>query len=115
MALLIVSAAASPLFGDFLIEVSVTDINGVPVSGLKPANFQIAHLASLNHAAANPRAVKSADEAPAGFYILQLKPNKIQPSLPPGHYVLAVAVMKGPQKKGGASDQGQTIAGGDII
>ena len=107
MARLIVSAKASPLFGDFLMVVSVTSNAGVPTEGLKPANFNIAHLASLNHAAANPRAVDKATEGPAGFYILQLKPNTAQPKLPPGNYVFAVAVTA-------KTDHGQVVATGDL-
>jgi len=95
------------LFGNFLMIVSVTSNAGVPTKGLKAVNFKVAHLASLNHAGADPRVVTQAEEAPAGFYILQLKPNPAQPELPPGHYVFAVAVTAG-------TDQGQTVAAGDI-
>jgi hypothetical protein len=107
MARLIVSAKGSPLFGNFLMIVSVTSAEGVPTQGLKPANFNVAHLASLNHAGANPRVVTKATEAPAGFYILELKPNAAQPTLPPGHYVFGVAVTA-------KTDHGQTVAAGDI-
>ena len=72
MARLIVSAEGSPLFGNFLMIVSVTSAAGVPTQGLKPDNFNVAHLASLNHAGANPRVVTKATEGPAGFYILDL-------------------------------------------
>lgn len=107
MARLIVSAMGSPLFGNFLMCVSVTSVEGVPTQGLKPANFNVAHLASLNHAGANGRVVAKVTEAPPGFYIVELKPNPIQPTLPPGHYVFAVSVTA-------KTDQGHTVAAGDI-
>jgi len=109
MPLLIVSAAASPLFGDFLIEVSVTDADGGPVFRLKPANFLVAHLASFNHAGANPRPVKSATEGPDGFYILQLKTkNKVQSQLPAGHYVFRGCRQRS-QIERRACQTGQTV------
>ena len=114
MALLIVSAAASPLFGDFLIEVSVTDAEGNPVSSLVPRNFEIAHLASLNHAGANPRSIAKVDEGPPGFYIVQLKPNKVQSQLPAGHYVFAVAVKRRVERRS-PLDCGQTVAVGTMV
>ena len=107
MARLIVSAKGSPLFGNFLMIVSVTSAAGVPTKGLKPDNFNVAHLASLNHAGANQRVVSKATESPAGFYSLELKPSPSQPTLPPGHYVFAVAV-------GANGNLGQTVAAGDI-
>ena len=114
MALLIVSAAASPLFGDFLIEVSVTDGQGAPVSGLAPKSFEVAFLASLNHAGAYSRSIAKADEGPAGFYIVQLKPDKIQSQVPAGNYVFAVAVKR-TVKKGQPQDNGQTVAVGTMV
>jgi hypothetical protein len=107
MARLIVSAKGSPLFGNFLMVVSVTSSAGVPTAGLKPDNFYVAHMASLNHAGANHRVVTKATEGPGGFYILELKPSSAQPTLPPGHYVFAVAVSTN-------VDFGQTVAAGDI-
>ena len=107
MARLIVSAEGSPLFGNFLMILSVTSAAGAPTQGLKPDNFNVAHLASLNHAGANPRVVTKATEGPAGFYILELKPSSAQPTLPPGHYVFGVAVTA-------KTDHGQTVAAGDI-
>ena len=107
MARLIVSAEGSPLFGNFLMILSVTSAAGAPTQGLKPDNFNVAHLASLNHAGANPRVVTKATEGPAGFYILELKPNPAQPTLSPGHYVFGVAVIA-------KTDHGQTVAVGDI-
>ena len=125
MARLIVTAAASPLFGNFLMLVSVSgEPDGKPVQGLKPANFKVHHLASLNHAHPNERDVTKASEGPAGFYTLTLLPKDYQPELPPGHYVFAVAVNAGAGKpsKGTArgrapataTDFGQTIAVGDL-
>ncbi len=115
MAQLIVSAAGSPLFKNFLMLVSVSDADGKPVTGLKPGNFKVHHLASLNHASANDREVTKAGEGPEGFYTLTLKPESFQPELPPGHYVLAVAVKR-TRKRGEATvtDHGQTVAVGDI-
>ncbi len=107
MARLIVSAKGSPLFGNFLMIVSVTSTAGIPKKGLKPENFLVAHMASLNHAGANQRTVTKATEGPGGFYILELKPSPSQPTLPPGHYVFAVAVSA-------SADSGQTVAAGDI-
>ena len=107
MARLIVSAEGSPLFGNFLMILSVTSAAGVPTQGLKPDNFNVAHLASLNHAGANPRVVTKVTENPDGFYILELKPNPAQPTLSPGHYVFGVAVIA-------KTDHGQTVAVGDI-
>jgi hypothetical protein len=109
---LIVSAAASPLFGNFLMVVSVSDLDGKPVKDLAPGSFKISHLASLNHAGASARTVDKVTEGPDGFYIVTLKPKKEQPNLPPGHYVFAVAVKKTFGR--GASDQGQTVAVGDL-
>ena len=117
---LIVTAAASPLFGNFLMCVSVSaESDGTPVKALKPKNFSIYHLASLNHAFPSERDVTQAKEGPAGFYTLSLKPKEYQPELPPGHYVFAVAVKTFAEKtrKGGAAvpkDHGQTIAVGDL-
>src|SRR2546430_29510 len=112
MARLIVSAAASPLFGNFLMVVSVsTDAEGAPVTGLKPRNFMIADLASLNHAAALVRQIKQVTESPPGFYIVELKPWAPQPTLPPGHYVFGVAVSTGTKK---SPSNGQTVAEGDL-
>ena len=112
MALAIVSATASPLFGDFLILVSVTDANGAPVSSLKPAAFKVALLASLNHASPQDRPVNEAKEGPSGFYTLILAPNDVQPNLFKGHYVLAVAVSF---KRKTTEYQGQTVAVGDMV
>jgi hypothetical protein len=112
VALAIVSATASPLFGDFLILVSVTDNNGVPVSSLKPGAFKVALLASLNHAFPQDRPVQEAKEGPSGFYTLTLVPNNAQPTLPKGHYVLAVAVSF---KRNTTEYQGQTVAVGDMV
>src|SRR5262245_26099086 len=107
MARLIVSAMGSPLFGNFLMCVSVTSVEGVPTQGLKPTNLNITQLSSLKNAGANGRVVAKATEAPTGFYILELKPNSVQPTLPPGHYVFAVTVTA-------KTDHGQTVAAGDI-
>ena len=117
---LIVTAAASPIFGNFLMLVSVSaETDGAPVAKLAPKNFSVHHLASLNHAFPTERDVTEAKEGPAGFYTLTLKPKEYQPELPPGHYVFAVAVKTYPptRPKGGPSapkDQGQTIAVGDL-
>ena len=107
---LIVTAAASPLFGDFLMLVSVSSTDGQPVAGLGAGNFKIAHLASLNHASPNNRPVANASEGPAGFYTVQLTKNTVQPTLPNGHYVFAVAVNASHN-----TDHGQTIATGDMV
>jgi hypothetical protein len=104
MARLVVSATGSPLFGDFLIIVSVTSSEGAPATGLKPVNFKVTHMASSNHAGADLRVVAKATESPAGFYILELQRGS---QLSPGHYVLAVTVTSG-------ANQGQTVAAGDI-
>jgi hypothetical protein len=117
---LIVTAGASPLFGNFLMLVSVSaESDGTPVKALKPKNFSIYHLASLNHAFPTERDVTQAKEGPDGFYTLTLQPKEYQPELPPGHYVFAVAVKTyGPPTKGGGAgqpkDHGQTIAVGDL-
>ena len=108
MALLIVSAAASPLFKDFLMIVSVTSAEGEPATGLKVSNFKIHLLASLNHASVNPRPVSKVSEGPAGFYTVQLKKDEINSNLTQGHYVFAVAVTSGKTNKG------QTVATGDM-
>jgi hypothetical protein len=117
---LIVTAEASPLFGNFLMLVSVsTESDGAPVAKLAAKNFRVHHLASLNHAFPNERDVTAAKEGPAGFYTLTLAPKEYQPELPPGHYVFAVAVQTFSEKRpksGPATpkDQGQTIAVGDL-
>jgi hypothetical protein len=120
MSRLIVTAAASPLFGNFLMLVSVSaEADGKPVEQLKPQNFKVHHLASLNHAYPTERDVTEAKEGPDGFYTLILKPKEYQPDLPPGHYVFAVAVATYPNirtkgKSPAPKDQGQTIAEGDL-
>ena len=92
--------------------VSVSDgTDGTPTTGLTAKSFTIAHLASLNHAAASVRAVKKVTEGPPGFYIGQLKPSDVQPTLPPGHYVFAVAVTAGTKREPHA---GQAVATGDL-
>ena len=112
MGRLVVTAEASPLFNNFLMVVSASDAgDGKPVTGLKAANFKIAHIASLNHAAALEREVDKVTEGPDGFYIVSLKPWAPQPTLPAGHYVLGVAVSAGPRT---APRYGQTVAVGDI-
>ena len=117
---LIVTAEGSPLFGNFLMLVSVSaEADGAPVQNLGPKNFRVHHLASLNHAFPNERNVTQAKEGPSGFYTLTLEPKEYQPELPPGHYVFAVAVRTFFDKrpKGGPGtpkDQGQTIAVGDL-
>ena len=109
---LVVTAAASPLFGNFLMVVSVSSAaDGTPTTGLKPRNFTIAHLASLNHASALVREIKKVTEDPPGFYIVQLKPWEPQPTLPPGHYVFGVAVAAGTKA---TPLNGQTVARGDL-
>lgn len=116
MSLLIVSAAASPLFKNFLFVVSVSDADGTPVTGLKAASFKIHHMASLNHAGENQRTVDKVTEAPDGFYIVTLKPSAAQPNLPPGHYVFAVRVAR-TRKRGEPADvagTGQVVAWGDL-
>ena len=120
MSRLIVTAAASPLFGNFLMLVSVSsETDGKPTQQLKPKNFKVYHLASLNHAYPSQRDVTEAKEGPDGFYTLTLKPKEYQPELPPGHYVFAVAVatypdVKAKGKPSAPKDQGQTIAEGDL-
>ena len=117
MARLIVTAAASPLFGNFLMLVSVSlDADGKPVQNLKPKNFEVYHLASLNHAFPTQRDVSEAKEGPDGFYTLTLKPKEYQPELPPGHYVFAVSVTTFTErgKSQSEKDNGQTIAEGDL-
>src|SRR5262249_34539152 len=121
MSTLIVTAAASPLFENFLMLVSVSaESDGKTVQGLKSKNFKIHHLASLNHAYPTERDVTETKKGPNGFYTLTLKPKEYQPQLPPGHYVFAVAVEPGsePRRKGvGPSmprDHGQTIAVGNL-
>jgi hypothetical protein len=109
MSLLIVTAEASPLFGDFLVVVSVSSADGKPVKGLKITNFKISMIASLNHAFASNRPVSKLTEAPDGFYVVQLKKNEVQPTLPKGHYVLGVIVTYG------KSNNGQTVATGDML
>jgi hypothetical protein len=113
MALLIVNATGSPLFGDFLMLVSVTLADGRPVKNLKPGNFNVHHLASLNHASVKARSTAKATEGPDGFYTLQLSPDKVQPTLPHGHYVFAVGV-NGLARAGAAPAHGQTVAVGDL-
>ena len=108
MSLLIVTAAGSPLFSDFLLVVSVTSADGDPAIGLKASSFKVYVLASLNHASVNPRPVSKVTEGPNGFYTIQLKKNTVQPTLPQGHYVLGVIVTSGKNK-------GQTVTTGDIV
>jgi hypothetical protein len=111
MVRLIVTAAASPLFGNFLMVVSVSaEADGLPTTGLKPQNFKIAHLASANHASVDVREVDNVSEGPDGFYIIQLKPSQ-PPTLSPGHYVFAVAVTAGTKT---AAQHGQTVSVGDL-
>lgn|GEM_PF-1363899 len=120
MSRLIVTAAASPLFGNFLMLVSVSgETDGNPTEQLKAINFTVYHLASLNHAYPTQRDVTEAKEGPDGFYTLTLKPKEYQPQLPPGHYVFAVAVttystVAAKGKPAAAKDHGQTIAEGDL-
>lgn len=109
----VVTAAGSPLFSNFLMLVSVTTHDGQPVTGLKPANFQVHHLASLNHASVNDRNVTEAKEGPAGFYTLKLQPESFQPDLPPGRYVFAVGVSR-TLHPNGKPQSGQAIALGEI-
>jgi len=112
MARLVVTAAGSPLFKNFLMIVSVSAADdGKPIGSLKPANFTIAHLASLNHASVLVREVSKVSEGPDGFYTVELKPWEPQPTLPDGHYVFAVAVTAGTKR---APHHGQTVAVGDI-
>jgi hypothetical protein len=113
MALLIVSATGSPLFGDFLLLVSVTSADGKPVKNLKPGNFTVHDLASFNHASVKSRSIAKATQGPDGFYTLQLSPDEVQPTLPPGHYVFAVGV-NGLARKGATPAHGQTVAVGDL-
>ncbi|HEY9046075.1 MAG TPA: hypothetical protein VIN08_09270 [Ohtaekwangia sp.] len=108
MSLLLVTAAGSPLFDDFLVVVSVTSFDGAPAVGLKPSNFKVYMLASLNHASVDQRTISKATEGPGGFYTLQLKKRVSQPKLPAGHYVLGVTVTSG------KTDKGQTTATGNI-
>jgi hypothetical protein len=112
MARLVVTATASPIFGNFLMLVSVSaDADGKPTTGLKAKNFTIAHLASLNHASVLVRQIDKVSEGPDGFYTITLRPWQPQPTLPPGHYVFAVAVAVGAEATGG---RGQTVAVGDL-
>lgn len=70
MARLIVTAEASPLFGDFLMVVSVSNEDGTPREGFGKGSFEIRHLPSFNHAHAGPkRTIQQIKEAPAGFYV----------------------------------------------
>lgn len=106
MARLIVTAAANPLFDDVLMVVSVSaDATGQPTKGLQAKNFQIADMASLNHAIADPRTINDVKEGPDGFYIVTLTQAN---TLTPGHYVFAVAV------NAARVGRGQTVAVGDI-
>ncbi|TAI47314.1 hypothetical protein [Flagellimonas allohymeniacidonis] len=136
MSKLVVSAEASPLFGNFLMVVSVSDEEtGKPVKNLTKTNFGIYHMASLNHANKHQREIKKVTEGPSGFYIIQLKKWEYQPDLPPGHYVFAVKAVvhklipkiteqgsatatKLKNKKSGfkakAVKWGQTVATGDL-
>jgi hypothetical protein len=110
MAQFFVEAAGSPLFSDVLVEVSVSDASGKAVTGLKPKNFFVSHLASKNHAGASQRVVSKAAEGPSGFYILTLKSTDID-DLSPGVYILAVSVERAIK---GGSDRGQALAIADL-
>ena len=114
MARLIVEACGSPLLGDMLVEVSVSDTDGNAVTGLKPKSFFISDLASRNHAGASARVVSKVTEGPSGFYILALKSDAIHSDLSPDIYVLAVSVER-VTKKGAPADRGQTLAVADLI
>ncbi|MBT8255105.1 MAG: hypothetical protein KJO23_01065 [Bacteroidia bacterium] len=120
---LIVTAHASPIFGNFLMLVSVsTEDEGKPVTKLTKSSFEIHRLASLNHASAHKRVIDKVKEGPAGCYIVTLKPWEYQPDLPPGHYTFSVGVKKsipvigqvGQRPKPAKYHMGQTIAWGEL-
>ena len=91
MSKLVVAAEASPLFGNFLMVVSVSEeASGKPVKKLGKTNFGIYQMASLNHASKKKRVINKVKEGPDGIYTITLKPWQYQPQLPPGHYVFAV-------------------------
>jgi hypothetical protein len=114
MARLVVTAAASPLFSNFLMIVSVSSAaDGTPVTNLKAKNFHVYQLASLNHASVNERTVGQITEGPDGFYTVQLVPAEFQPQLPPGHYVFGVVVKTSGRRRQDIH-HGQTVAVGDL-
>ncbi|MCX5958902.1 MAG: hypothetical protein NT053_03345 [Cyanobacteria bacterium] len=83
------------------IVISVTDSNGVPVTGLAAGNFEVDPLivgpggALVNIAGVSPGRL-------AGFYLLNVLPIRTE-TWKSGVYIFCVAVKR-------ASDQGQTLA-----
>jgi hypothetical protein len=107
MALLIVQAAAEDGVlsapgnrGTCLIPVSVTDSNGIPVTGLTVADFQVDAMV-VGAFGANVVITRFEPVRLAGTYMLKVapKPNNTWKA---GTYIFAVAVTRG-------SDQGQAF------
>jgi hypothetical protein len=115
MALLIVSAIAAELFADFLMLVSVTTADGVPVKKLTPVHFKVNELADINHSAVTARSVTKVREGPDGFYMLMLAEREPILTVPnrPFRVIFAVSVT-GLARVGGTGDHGQTVALGDL-
>jgi hypothetical protein len=83
------------------IIVSVTDVNGVPVTGLNSSNFQVqALIVGAGGALVNVTSVINA--ALPGFYLVNVVPINIE-TWKSGVYIFGVAVER-------TGDQGQTLA-----
>lgn len=83
------------------IVASVTDMNGVPVTGLGPANFKVdPMIVGPGGALVNITGV-TAGRLP-GFYHINVVPIRVE-TWKGGVYIFAVAVEKG-------ADKGQTLA-----
>jgi hypothetical protein len=112
MARVVVNAAVLPTAQDVHLIVSVSGAaDGLPRSGLAPANFDVASIAGRGDTALRQHLVAQTVEGPVGAYQLILE-QSAELSAEVSRDVIFVITVIGDAAAGWADDQGQAIAVG---
>jgi hypothetical protein len=113
MARVVVHAAIQATAQDVRLIVSVSGAaDGLPRSGLAPANFDVVSIVSGEDTAPRQQLIAQVVEGPAGIYQLILERNDEPSTLVARTIILAITVS-GDTESGWADDRGQTIAVGN--
>jgi hypothetical protein len=115
MSRFVLSAVTTQRGDDFLIVVSVISADDFhPRRGLRPENFRVTQLTTLDDDTVVDRPVVGVSEGPHGVYRLRLAPGENLPQQRSGRDVLVVEVSA-PPHGGGADYHGQTLTVGDLV
>jgi hypothetical protein len=115
MSRFVLSAVTTQRGDDFLVVVSVVSADDFhPRRGLRPENFRVTQLATLDDDTVVDRPVAAVSEGPHGVYRLRLAPSESRPPPRRGRSVLVVEVSA-PPHGGGADYHGQTLTVGDLV